>query len=223
MGGPNGYPPDERSVAMDETMLILHGSARYMPAFRKIRDRLHWIDPAPGILVLEQQGRALPGSGETRGAADAFSIDLLIAARTKGPVDSGTGPEGGEPATEDNPSRKGGRLMIQSYSFGRMKIKNRLYTSDLKIVNGRIVDNWYREGGHQVGVEDVGDILSTKPEVVVFGTGDQGRMHLNHVLKNTLNRRNIDFIEKPTADALDAFNQMVAKGKKVAGAFHLTC
>ena len=113
--------------------------------------------------------------------------------------------------------------MIQSYSFGNMKIKNRRYTSDLKIIDGHIYDNWYREGGHKVGVEDVGDILSASPEVVVFGTGDQGQMRLTQVLKNTLTRRNIDYIEQPTAQARDAFNLMVAEGKKVAGAFHLTC
>jgi len=70
-----------------------------------------------------------------------------------------------------------------------MKIKNKRYTSDLKIIDGRIVDNWYREGGHLVSVEDVGDILSTVPEVVVFGTGDQGRMKLTRILKNTLESR----------------------------------
>jgi len=113
--------------------------------------------------------------------------------------------------------------MIKSYAFGRMKINDTLYTSDLKIVDGQVADGWYREGGHQVGVEDVGDILSNNPEVIVFGTGDQGRMHLNQILKNTLTRRHIDFIEQPTATALKSFNRMVASGKKVAGAFHLTC
>jgi len=104
-----------------------------------------------------------------------------------------------------------------------MKIKNKRYTSDLKIIDGRIVDNWYREGGHLVSVEDVGDILSTVPEVVVFGTGDQGRMKLTRILKNTLDRRNIQYIEQPTAKALGSFNHMVAEGRKVAGACHLTC
>lgn len=113
--------------------------------------------------------------------------------------------------------------MIQSYSFGKMKIRNKRYTSDLKIIDGHISDNWYREGGHLVGVEDVGDIISAVPEVVVFGTGAQGQMKLTPVLKKTLSRRNIQYIEQPTAQALDAFNRELAQGRKVAGAFHLTC
>lgn len=113
--------------------------------------------------------------------------------------------------------------MIQSYAFGKMEIENRRYTSDLKIIDGRVVDNWYREGGHQVSVEDVGDILAADPQVVVFGTGANGQMKLTSILKNTLNRRRIDYIAEPTAQARDAFNHMVAEGKRVAGAFHLTC
>lgn len=113
--------------------------------------------------------------------------------------------------------------MIKSYTFGRMDIRNQRYTRDLKIIDGHIVSDWYREGGHTVGVEDVGDILAAAPEVVVFGTGDPGRMKLTSVLKNTLSRRNIEYVEQPTLQACDTFNRLLAEGRKAAGAFHLTC
>lgn len=113
--------------------------------------------------------------------------------------------------------------MIQSYSCGSMEIKNRLYTRDLKIVDGQVFDGWYREGDHQISVEDVGDILSSTPEIVIFGTGHRGQMKVTNVLKNTLRRRNIEFIEAPTSEARDTFNRMMEAGRKVAGAFHLNC
>lgn len=113
--------------------------------------------------------------------------------------------------------------MIQSYTFGRMVVDHRLFTSDLKIIDGQVIDDWYREGGHRVAVEDVGDILSAMPKVVVFGTGDQGRMQVSELVKKTLEKRNIEFIERPTAEAKETFNRMVAEGRSVAGAFHLTC
>lgn len=113
--------------------------------------------------------------------------------------------------------------MIKSYTCGRMEIDDRLYTRDLKIVDGRVLEGWYREGGHRVSVEDVGDILSTTPEIVVFGTGQRGQMKMTNVLKNTLRRRNIEFIEAPTPEARNSFNRMIEAGRKVAGAFHLNC
>jgi hypothetical protein len=113
--------------------------------------------------------------------------------------------------------------VIQSYAFGRMVIEDNVFTRDLKIIDGRVVGNWYREGGHLVSVEDVGDILSAAPDVVVFGTGYHGQMKITNVLENTLNRRNIAYIAQTTPQAKQSFNRMVAEGKRVAGAFHLTC
>jgi hypothetical protein len=113
--------------------------------------------------------------------------------------------------------------MIQSYSFGKMKINGESFTKDLKIINGRVKGNWWREGGHRVSVEDVGDILSAAPEMVVFGSGYNGQMQITDVLKNVLQRRNIDYIVQTTRKAQHEFNRLVCEGMKVAGAFHLTC
>jgi len=104
-----------------------------------------------------------------------------------------------------------------------MVIEDNVFTSDLKIIDGRVVGNWYREGGHVVSIEDVGDIISATPDLIVFGTGYHGQMKMTDVLENTLARRKIEYIAQTTPQAQRLFNRMVAKGKKVAGAFHLTC
>jgi hypothetical protein len=104
-----------------------------------------------------------------------------------------------------------------------MIVNDSLFTNDLKIIDGRVIGSWRREGGHLVSVEDVGDILSAAPVVVVFGTGYYGRMRITPLLEKTLNRRNIEHVAQITSEALRSFNRMVAEGRKVAGAFHLTC
>lgn len=113
--------------------------------------------------------------------------------------------------------------MIENFQFGIMTISGRNHTSDLKIVNGLVVAGWWRKEGHSVHFEDVDDILEAKPEVLVVGTGQPGRMQVTGELKSALADSRIKLIEEPTAQAVESFNALLRKGKKVAGAFHLTC
>ena len=61
--------------------------------------------------------------------------------------------------------------MIDHYSFGSMSIFGKQYRSDLKIINGKVIPDWWRKTGHTVDVDDVTEILSSKPDYVVFGSG----------------------------------------------------
>lgn len=113
--------------------------------------------------------------------------------------------------------------MIEAYSFGNMKIKGKNYTSDLKIIDGRVIPNWWRKTGHEVDVNDVNDILTSDVEVLVVGKGQPGMMRVSEALKKELLKKGVKLIEKPTAQAYVEFNKLYSEGKKVAGAFHLTC
>ena len=113
--------------------------------------------------------------------------------------------------------------MIEAYQFGRMVIEKKKYTTDLKIINGRVVSNWWRKSGHAVEISDIEDILNSGVEVLVVGKGDPGQMRVTESLKRELKNRGIELIEKPTAEAYVIFNHHYEKGIKVAGAFHLTC
>ncbi|MEA1932944.1 MAG: Mth938-like domain-containing protein [Thermodesulfobacteriota bacterium] len=48
--------------------------------------------------------------------------------------------------------------MIDNYSFGKIVINGQVYTSDLKIVKGRVYSGWWRKSGHSVSIDDVTDI-----------------------------------------------------------------
>jgi hypothetical protein len=97
------------------------------------------------------------------------------------------------------------------------------FCRDLKIIKDKIIENWWRMEGHRVDVRDVTDILAASPEALVVGTGYAGFMEVSKSLHSTLEKRNIQLIAEKTHEAVKIFNELHGQGKKVAGAFHLTC
>ncbi len=114
-------------------------------------------------------------------------------------------------------------LQINSYSFGRTEINGKTYTSDLKIINGQVVPNWWRKDGHHLYPEDIKDILSSECEVLVVGTGAYGVMKIDQAVEDACAQKGIKLEAYKTEEAVKRFNKLSASGVKVAGAFHLTC
>ncbi len=94
---------------------------------------------------------------------------------------------------------------------------------DLKIIEDRIIENWWRKDGHRVDTGDITDILAASPEVLVIGTGYAGFMKVSDSLDSALKNRNIRLIAEKTPQAVKTFNELHSRGKSVAAAFHLTC
>ena len=113
--------------------------------------------------------------------------------------------------------------MIEQHSFGKMVISGKTYSSDLKIINGQVVPEWWRKSEHIVNIDEVADILAVSPEYHILGTGIGGRMKVSERLRQELQRLGIDLIEEPNSSAVTIFNRMIAEGKNVAAGFHLTC
>ncbi|HOV85121.1 MAG TPA: MTH938/NDUFAF3 family protein [Syntrophobacteraceae bacterium] len=113
--------------------------------------------------------------------------------------------------------------MISGYQFGRILIEGKAYRSDLKILGGKVLPDWWRKEGHEVAPEDVEDILSAQPEILVVGMGEPGRMQVLESLRSRLVQANIQLLEEPTSKAVESFNRLTREGRNVAGAFHLTC
>jgi hypothetical protein len=113
--------------------------------------------------------------------------------------------------------------MITDFSFGRIVVEGRTCSSDIKIVLGKLVTDWWRRSGHSVEMDDVQDILASDPEILVIGRGQPGFMRVSKSLKQRLERNNIQLIEEPTSEAVRTFNSYYSEGKKVAGGFHVSC
>ena len=114
--------------------------------------------------------------------------------------------------------------MIEQYTTGsHMTVQGTKYYQDLKILHGQVKGNWWRKKGHRLDAADISDILSAKPDVLVIGTGYAGSLHVPVSLRTAIEGQEIEVIAKRTSEATETFNRLFAQGKKVAGAFHLTC
>lgn len=114
--------------------------------------------------------------------------------------------------------------MIEEYSFGRIKILGKVYSSDVIVgKDGVINQRWWRKEGHRVQVEDISDILKEKPEIVVFGTGANGRVSVDEKVIDELKKIGCEVIAVKSDEAVKKFNELLKSGKKVVLAIHLTC
>jgi hypothetical protein len=116
-----------------------------------------------------------------------------------------------------------GKQMIESYSFGNMKVRGKSHRNDLKIIDDQIVGSWWRREGHALYPEDIDDILYSAAETLVVGTGAYGNMRITQDAAKTIEGRGIKLVAVPTKEAVSIFNTLYSQGEKVAGAFHLTC
>lgn len=113
--------------------------------------------------------------------------------------------------------------MIEAYTFGKIIINGTQYTSDLKIIDGTVIPDWWRKEGHEVAAADIPDILESRPDILVIGKGKPGLMVADQSLHDTLLAKNIALVEEKTSKAIKTFNRLYSEGKKVAAGFHLTC
>jgi len=116
------------------------------------------------------------------------------------------------------------KKVIESYVSGRsMRVNGKTYTTDLKIIDDTVKDNWWRSEGHRLLSDDIVDILESRPDVLVVGTGYAGNLEISANLRNDLVERGVRLLSDRTAEAVELFNQHWAQEENVAGAFHLTC
>ena len=113
--------------------------------------------------------------------------------------------------------------VIGRYRFGEIEVDGIKYTGDIKIIDGSVIAGWWRVEGHELASSDIEDILSQAPEVLVVGMGLPGYMKVKGELRRRLAAGGISLIDEPTPQAVKTFNRLKKSGKKVAGAFHLTC
>jgi hypothetical protein len=115
-------------------------------------------------------------------------------------------------------------MKIDDYATGsHIRIAGKTYRQDLKIINGQIRGNWWRREGHRLDPEDIEDILSARPQILIVGTGYAGRMRIPQATRSAISGQGIRLVAEPTAQAVQTFNRLAEKDETVAGAFHLTC
>lgn len=112
--------------------------------------------------------------------------------------------------------------MISQYDFGRIVVDGKEYNSDLIILPDRIIDEWWRQEGHRLTVDDLQEVIAAQVEVLVVGTGKFGAMKVPPETVAALANRGIKTEIAPTEQACQIFEKLRAH-KQTAAAFHLTC
>ncbi len=113
--------------------------------------------------------------------------------------------------------------MIEKYDFGKIVIDGKTYTDDVRVVEGKVLPKWWRKEGHFLDVGDLEEVFSKPVKILVVGTGYSGVMKVGESVRKYCREHGIELIEMITGNAVRKFNELSARKKDVAGAFHLTC
>ena len=114
------------------------------------------------------------------------------------------------------------KMKIEHYSFGRITIDGKTYTSDVIIYQGRVDSSWWRKEGHNLNIVDLTDVINAKPGVLIVGTGSSGLMKVPKETISHLESKGIKVHVSLTEKAVELFNKL-QKVKVVIAALHLTC
>ncbi len=114
-------------------------------------------------------------------------------------------------------------MHIDSYQFGKIVVDGVTYNSDCLIVGDGVQSNWWRKEGHLLSIDDVQEIFTAKPVVLIIGCGTSGIMKVPDATRQTLGERGIRVEALKTAQAVERFNELSEASENVAAAFHLTC
>jgi len=115
-------------------------------------------------------------------------------------------------------------MHIDAYTFGRIEIDGVEYSTDVILLRDRVRSPWWRTaGGHLYAPEDLGEVLSAAPNVVVLGTGFFGRVKVSGETFAAFADAGSEIVVEMTGRAVEDYNRLVAEGRDVAAALHLTC
>ena len=112
--------------------------------------------------------------------------------------------------------------MIDSYTFGRIVVDGKSYTSDLIIYPDRVEDHWRRKSGHRLAPEDLERLLQGQARALVVGTGNAGLMRVPAATLDHLESAGFEVIVQRTGEACETYNRLAEQGPVIA-ALHLTC
>ena len=112
--------------------------------------------------------------------------------------------------------------IIDSYQFGSISVSGKKYSSDVIIFPDRVRDNWFRKRGHQLCLEDIAEVITEKPEVLIVGTGASGLLKILPEVEQAIQTRGINLIAETTDKACHRYNNLCRSQRTVA-ALHLTC
>jgi hypothetical protein len=116
-------------------------------------------------------------------------------------------------------------MKITHYSFGKITIDGKTYTSDVIVYPDKVDPSWWRKEGHYLQPVDLTDIINAEPDVLIIGTGASGVMQVPKETLDFVKSKRISFYVEMTRKAVNLFNKLCQEkpDKKIIAALHLTC
>ena len=117
---------------------------------------------------------------------------------------------------------------INSIEFGAITINGKKY-GQVVIVGDKISERQYERlknkfgTSHEIGDWEILEIFKQQPEIIVIGTGMDGKLEVNPGLLALAQMKNIDVIVEHTPKVVTIYNDLIQKGKKVNALIHTTC
>jgi hypothetical protein len=113
-------------------------------------------------------------------------------------------------------------MRITHYSFGKIEIDGKTYTSDVIIYPEHVDSSWWRQEGHLLQITDLKNIIVAKIPVLVIGTGFYGAMRVPKETLDYFKSNRIEVHVENTQMAVKLYNEISSKKPAIA-ALHLTC
>jgi len=112
--------------------------------------------------------------------------------------------------------------MINEFKYGFFKVDKKDHYGDIKLIDGG-VKQWSTREGFKISVEDIKDILKTKPEMVLIGTGASGLLKISEGVEMEIRGRKVRLQKGKTMDMCELYNKLEKEGKKVNALLCATC
>ncbi|MEK6673181.1 MAG: MTH938/NDUFAF3 family protein [Nitrospirota bacterium] len=113
-------------------------------------------------------------------------------------------------------------MKITHYSFGKIVIDNKTYTSDVIIYPDHVDPSWRRKEGHNLSIDDLIDAISSRPEILLIGKGFLGVMKVPEETVDYIRSQGIEVRVERTGKAAGTFNSLQDR-RRIIAVFHLTC
>lgn len=113
-------------------------------------------------------------------------------------------------------------MKITHYSFGKIVIEGKAYTSDVIIYPDHVNPSWWRKEGHLLQKEDLKDIINSGLSTAIIGTGYYSTMRVPEETLDYLRSNDIETFIEDTQRAVKHYNEISGK-KPIVAALHLTC
>lgn len=112
-------------------------------------------------------------------------------------------------------------VRIDGTSFGSITVDGKHYTHDVWILADGSIRR--RDQDHEFTLSELYFLLEGKPELVIVGTGQSGCVRVDKEAAELAVKQGVKIIDGITPDAFKRYNETANAGRRVAGAFHVTC